>query len=214
MLLATAPVRAEEAPRPILVLGDSVLDWFSDERRAAPNVLAATLQRRVFNASVSGARLVHPNLAAQFNGLDIRGQYRPGPWSWVVIEGGANDLFAGCACADCSEVLNRLVTPDGGDGALPKLMARATADGARVLLLGYYEMPDASDELAVCENEFDELDRRQRRAAALSGAVFASPRDVIASDDLDAYDEDLLHPSLEGARRIGKLMADAISQAE
>jgi len=195
----------EGAPT-VLVLGDSVMEWNRSDNASVADVIAGMTGRAVQNNAVSGARL-------SAEGDDIRGQYQRGTWTWVVMDGGANDLGEECRCGSCGGVLDDLASPDGTRGTYPDFVRRLVAEGAGVLVMGYYMPPaGAETEFTACADEFEKLNRRlQAMASATDRVTFAPAAEVIDPDSRELYDEDLVHPSIEGSRRIGELFANIIS---
>ena len=112
-------------------------------------------------------------------------------------------------------MLDRLISADGRRGALPDLIARIRADGARVLFLGYYRAPPVRLFFRGCEDEFDALDVRVARLAARDpGVVFLSSKRVIDPSDASLFAIDRVHPSRAGSARIGRDVAATIRAAE
>jgi lysophospholipase L1-like esterase len=135
--------------------------------------------------------------------LKLDAQYRPGPWDWVVLNGGGNDLLFGCACTFCDGVLNRLVSPDGRKGAIPALMARLRASGARVVYVGYLRNPGTLTPVKACGPAGNELDRRLAKMATLnSGVDFLPMSGVVPNGDWSYHQIDRIHPSVKGSTAI------------
>lgn len=194
---------------PILVLGDSILAWNAEVGASVADVLAAKLRAEVVLAAVPGSRVL--------GGADpVPGQYVPGPWRWVVVQGGGNDLVAECGCGACDRALDRLLGRDGTGGAIADLIARIRADGASVLLWSYYAMPDdAPFPFARCGDELDEVHARLARLAASDDAiVLVDGRLAVRPADRALYDADRVHPSPSGSRVIGVQIAEALREAE
>ena len=135
------PCSADKDEAEILAIGDSILAFHSGSCASIPDVAGETLGRPVRNAAKSGAK-VSPGFGHIWG--DIRNQYLEGDWDWVVVEGGVNDLNNDCDCGECSEVLDSLVSEDGAAGDVPQLVHRALDDGARVALMGYYDVPESA----------------------------------------------------------------------
>ena len=187
-----------------VAVGDSILAW---NRSAGASVIDQIEQRTGLafaNLSVSGAQL----------GGTIPGQLPDGAFSWVVINGGANDLLRTCGCAGCEEVLDRLVSPDAQRGILPALARRATSQGARVVLLGYYDGNVTRNAFSGCQGELDELNRRMARiAASRRDVLFVDAGAVIDPADQSHWFIDHVHPSQKGSALIGDLIARAMAEA-
>jgi lysophospholipase L1-like esterase len=192
----------------VLVIGNSVMEFNIWDNAAIADVIAEATGRTVRNNGVSGARLSAPE-------GDIRSQYRPGPWEWIVVGGGANDLGDECGCGPCEATLGEMVGADGDRGEYPAFVRSIVADGSRVLVMGYYAPPaGASTELSDCGPELAALNRRlEAMARTTDGVYFASAADVIDPNNRDHYFEDLVHPSVEGSRLIGEQLAAVINAA-
>lgn len=202
----------------VLVLGDSVMEWNADQEAAIADVIAAELDRAVVNAGVSGARLSMPATNAKRGelGYDIRAQYRPRGWEWVVMDAGANDLGGECRCGPCERTLDAMVSDDGQAGEYPDFVRSVVNDGSRVLVMGYYLPPTREQtSFARCADELASLNARlERMADALDRVYYASADVVIDPADLALFDDDRVHPSVEGSRLIGLHLAEAIRAAE
>lgn len=189
----------------VLVIGDSVMEWNRSDEASIADVIAQLTNRAVQDNAVSGSLL-------SADGDDIRDQYQRGTWEWVVMDGGANDLGEACDCGPCAGVLNDLASSDGTRGTYPDFVRRLVSDGAEVLVLGYYMPPTGAEtEFTACADEFEELNRRlQEMASATDHVTFAPATDVIDPGNRGHYDADLVHPSVEGSRRIGAMLATII----
>ena len=188
----------------MLAVGDSVLAWNRLSGGDIPRVAAQATGRAVDNRSVIGARML----------TGIPGQYRDGPWDWVIVNGGANDLRGSCGCTGCDDTLDDLVTPDGQGGAMSDFARDIASRGPGVVLLGYYGTSVAGGPFAACGDELTELSRRLALLADSDPAIlFVDAKDVIDTANLDLYARDLAHPSAAGSALIGQLIADAIAAA-
>ncbi len=194
---------------PVLVLGDSIAAWNSEVGASVADVLAAKTGAEVTLAAVPGSRvLAGPDPVPQ--------QYVPGPWRWVVVQGGGNDLVAECGCGACAAALDRLIGRDGRTGAIADLVRRIRADGASVALWSYYAMPDdAPFPFARCNDELVEVHARLARLAARDdGIVLVDGREVVRPARTDLYDRDRVHPSPAGSRAVGVQVAEALLNAD
>ncbi|MEM1115843.1 MAG: SGNH/GDSL hydrolase family protein [Bacteroidota bacterium] len=190
----------------VLVIGDSVMEWNRPDNASVAHVIAELTGRSVQQSAISGALL-------SADGGDIRDQYAPGTWEWVVMDGGANDLGEECGCGPCAGVLDELASADGTRGEYPDFVRRVASDGAEVLVMGYYAPPTGAEtEFTACADEFQELSQRlQRMASATDNVTFAPAAAVIDPDNGSHYDEDQVHPSVTGSRLIGEMFADLIA---
>lgn len=188
--------------------------WLCGEEASIPDVIGRELERKVFNAAVSGAYFTD-ELSGE-TGMDIREQYIEQAWDWLVIDGGANDLNEECGCDACDGELDAIITADGSAGALPELVSAAVGQGVRVVILGYYNVPDTAEYgFADCNDLIDEYSARQELLAAAEPDVwYVDGREAFSPSDLDAYDDDHAHPSALGAQLIGEAIAAQILAAE
>lgn len=200
------PSAAEVAAADVVLLGDSILDFWREEGQDVGSVLAAELGRPVANLAVGGAAVLDG---------DIPGQHVAGDHAWVVLEGGANDLVGRCSDPSGLRTVDALVAPDGVGGGLVELARALVVEGHRVALLGYYRMPASADLYGDCGDEFDVLDGRLAALAASDDAVtFVDASGAFDVDDASLYAADGYHPSPAGSAVLGRLLADAIRTAE
>lgn len=197
----------ESGDAELLAIGDSIQAWYASDCGAVADHAGRALGLTVRNQAVSGAHLTGDDAIAD--------QVPAGDFGWVLLNGGANDVNGECDCAvegDCAGVLDALVSADGASGELPALLDRLTGAGHRVALLRYYPpLPDAGFGFDQCLAELEVL--RQRQAAAAdrrAGAWLVDPDPLV---DAELYASDGIHPSKEGARRLGELTAEVISSA-
>jgi lysophospholipase L1-like esterase len=169
----------------------------------------------VVDAARSGAHLSHPSVLLRALGFDIREQLRPGPWDWVALTGGGNDLVGLCGTPEAASARDALIGPDL-DGEIPALIARLRMSRTRVAFVGYYDAARAAPTaFTPCQPEFDAMNARLARLAASDpGLVFVDAGDVIDPSDLSLYDPDRIHPSPDGSLRIAAALARAIRMAE
>lgn len=203
----------EQAERPILFIGDSIFAWNAPEDQSIPDVLAEELGREVRNNAVPGGQFLNAPV-----GLDIRDQFylvRRMRWEWVVMMGGGNDLNAECGCGECSEIQDALLGPNGDSGRIFEFVNLAARNGRKVMFVGYYEVPtDAWFGFNECGDELIEYSRRLALMAEQSDNVwFVDAREAVTADDVSAYDEDRVHPSPEGSELVGRLVAEALTEA-
>ncbi|MEM7154149.1 MAG: SGNH/GDSL hydrolase family protein [Myxococcota bacterium] len=187
----------------MLAIGDSVLEWNAERGASIPEVAGELAGLAVTNASVSGAMLLEDEES-------IPSQYQPSDWEWVLVNGGANDVGDGCGCGDCVGQVDAIISADVGDGAMVELIDRIEADGAGIVLLGYYDIPPG--EFSDCDEEFAILHERYAQLASQRPAVlYVSMGDAIDPlADPETLDEDQIHPSVQGSAAIGALIAERI----
>ncbi|MEL6178198.1 MAG: SGNH/GDSL hydrolase family protein [Myxococcota bacterium] len=187
----------------VLAIGDSILAFHSDEGRSIPDYIAQETGLTVTNESVGGSFMLGDSRT-------IPSQYVTGDWSWVVIDGGGNDINDGCWCNDpcATDSINAILSPDGTSGVLVSLVDRITTDGAQIVLLDYYDFPVGGLNSPTCQTYFSILTERY--------TAFASTRDNVLFIDMgDAVDyrtnpeylaEDQLHPSPAASEAVGRLI--------
>ncbi len=206
-----APSAAFAEKQQVLVVGDSLLDWHRIRGTSIPQVLARQTGWKVRNRASTGAAMsgkvdeTNPRTV-------IPGQYEDGPWDWVVINGGGNDMLFKCGCARCNKVLNRILSKDGKRGILADLVKRAKADGAQVVMVGYIGNP-RPNLFSGCKDEVLELVRRQKLLAGRDRSVFYfSTREIIDINKRASFALDGFHPSQKSTRRIGAYLAATMKQ--
>ncbi len=206
-----------EAPT-VLAVGDSIMAMNGQLCQGVAGHAALAMDRAVRDQSLGGRRLDHPD-----SDDDITGQYLEGPWEWVVMTGGGNDLLQECGCnveghdeQACMDVMDSLLDLDAGTGELPDFLAMVRADeanAATVLLLGYYPFTEGSlANFDGCNAYLPELNARyQALAEREEDLVFLPTAELM---DLDAHPEriwlDGIHPSVEGSTALGELVAEHI----
>ena len=178
--------------------------WNRGAGGSVADVLQALLKEPVGDVSLSLAQIaggIGPlNIPAQLDGVTAE---------WVVVNGGANDLSINCDCSDCGAVLDRLISEDGRQGAIPSLVADLRRKGSRVIWADYYTSPRYAG--TTCEAPYRVLeDRLGRMADADAGVALIDMDDVFSPDDLSLFASDKTHPSKKGSARIAKLIASAL----
>ncbi|HGG03909.1 MAG TPA: SGNH/GDSL hydrolase family protein [Aliiroseovarius sp.] len=192
-------------------MGDSLLAAHGLSGNAVSDVAAATLGEPVTDRSVAGARIIYGLPISGALGMKIAKQYRKGPWDWVVLNGGGNDLWLGCGCNRCERRLTRLISQDGQDGKIPKLVKTLRDDGARVLYVGYLRSPGVGSPIESCRDEGDVLEARiSAMAAADDGVYFLSLADLVPYGDRSFHMVDMIHPSRKASAIIGRMIAEQI----
>ncbi|WP_238704968.1 SGNH/GDSL hydrolase family protein [Parasedimentitalea marina] len=203
-----------DQPTRILAMGDSLMAWNNISGQSIPNSIAKTLDEPVVDRSVSAARVIYRLPISGSAGLNIRKQYKPGNWEWIIVNGGGNDLLLGCGCIACDTKLDRLVSEDGTTGAIPGMVSDLRKTGAKVIYVGYLRSPGVGSAIEHCRTEGDILEQRVSRLADLdSGVYFLSLRDLVPNGDRSFHALDMIHPSIKASTAIGNKIA-AIIQAE
>lgn len=193
----------------VLVLGDSIMAWNGDVGASVAARMRALGSAHVTDRSVPGSRILAESDA-------IAKQYRPGPWTWVIVQGGGNDLVEDCACGACNATIDQLVGADGTTGAIADLVTRILRDGAAVMLWSYYEpLASAPFPFDRCGNVLEEVRARlDRLATRHERVVLLDGRDVIDPGRPDAYDRDGVHPSPHGSDAIARQIMHALRRHE
>ena len=200
---------AETAKPRVLVMGDSLMAWNGTRGAAVSDALGKMLGVTVKDHAVAGARYFYVLPLTGAAGLRIRAQFRGGPWDYVVMNGGGNDLLLGCGCGACKRMMNRLIRTDGRAGAIPDLVNDIRASGAKVIYTGYLRTPGVTSPVEVCGPLGDEMDARlARMAAATDGVIFMPLSGLVTKDgDTSYHAMDLVHPSVKGSRAIAARIA-------
>lgn len=207
LTLSTTVLACGEEPLEgdMLAIGDSILEWNAEEGASIPDAIGAELGVSMANASVSGSQVLGGEAA-------IPDQYQAGGWSWVVMDGGGNDLNDRCACGSCAEELDAILSADGRSGALASFVREVLSDGIPVVYVGYFDMPPTADfGFAACQDELEDFRTRLRALEAEQQAfLFIDPSEVISADELEYYEEDHVHPSEEGVEVAGAYVAEVV----
>ena len=210
LLLAACTTTSGPGEPRVLFVGDSVMAWNRAQGASISHAVSARTGLATRNVAVPGAGL----LSGSIFGRAIPDQIRPGPWDWIIANGGANDLNDLCNCARCDAEIDRLISRDGRVGEWPTLVARMKSAGAaQVMILGYYgPVNGGGGGFDRCNDEVAELDRRFARLAARDRRVtHVTARDVF-DGSRSLYAADLIHPSRQGSARIGALVARAMAR--
>lgn len=214
ILLAAPSVSFAGAKDDILVIGDSMLEWQSFKRASIPHVLAKKTKRKVENRAASGAKLFLTGGEGNPRSV-IPSQYTKGDWNWVIVNGGANDLFVKCGCNRCNSVLDRLISKDATKGVLPELADRIRKDGPKVILLSYYQGNERPNLFSKCERVVKELTNRQiKLAQRLNGVELVRSKFAIDPSDRSHFALDGIHLSRKGTHRVGVLLAQSLKRLE
>jgi lysophospholipase L1-like esterase len=211
LMLLASPLRAEQAH--ILAIGDSFFATYSRSEQSIPDVVARELGQKVSNRAVMGARMIYKLPLTGALGFNISRQYRPGPWNWVIMNGGGNDLWLGCNCSRCNRKMTKMISKDGTRGEIPSLVSKIRSAGARVIYVGYLRSPGRGSPIEHCRDEGDELDARIARMAQRDQGVWFVPMaDMVPYGDRSFHAADMIHPSQKGTAAAGKRVAKIIAE--
>lgn len=194
----------------IQFIGDSVMSW--NGANAIPEVTGRILGEPVDNNARPGARLTRNSLLAR----SVANQFRNGPWDWVVVNGGANDLNRDCRCASCAREIDAMISKDGLRGTWPDLVASVQAGGARsVMIVGYYGPTGRGGRTDRCADELAIVDTRLALlAAARDGVFFVDADPVMGPQTPELFASDLIHPNARGSAAIGTRIAAEIARLD
>ena len=95
--------------------------------------------------------------------------------------------------------------------------AEEVADsGVRVMIMGYYGLPEDADYgFDACMTLLPEMSARQTALADGHPMIwFADTAEVVSGNDLTMFDEDQVHPSIEGGAVVGTFLAEQILAAD
>ncbi len=210
MGLSNCGLASRQTDGDILVIGDSVMAWNRSGAGDIGSAMEAQLGREVVNRAALGAQ-IRAGSFGTLGGLSIPDQLSAGPWTWVVMNGGANDLGFSCGCTSCDAEIDLLISSDGTTGAIPDLIAKARRQQAKVLWVGYYEAPNSSA-FRGCRPGLVELERRVAEYAQThEGVFFIDSEDVFDPTNLGLFAPDQTHPSAAGSAVIGRFVAQEIA---
>ena len=185
-------------------VGDSVLAWWGNEGDSIPDKAAEGLGLSLVNSAISGAQVLDEGDEG------IPSQYLSGPWDVVLIDGGANDLADRCGCGDCDSTLDAIISADASSGVMVSLVDRALADAQQVVVFDYYRTPPGT-EFEPCFGVMEELETRYNLLASSRDRLTVVDGEAsVSADDLSDWDEDRIHPSKQGAAKVGAAIAAAL----
>ena len=194
----------------ILMMGDSMFASNSASGQSVGHVIEKLLEEPVTDRSVMGARIIYRLPISGSAGFSIPQQYREGPWDWVVLNGGGNDLWFGCGCVACNRKLNRLAS-DGGTGEIQSLIGKLRKAGSKVIYVGYLRSPGFGSPIEHCKDDGDQLEERLKAFAQQdSGVHFVSLADLVPHGDRSFHAFDKIHPSKKGSAAIARRVAQII----
>ncbi len=197
----------------MLVVGDSLLDWHRTKGNAIPQVLARQTGWKVRRRASSGAKMYLTGAEDNPRSV-ILAQYEEGPWDWVIVNGGANDLLTKCGCRRCEKVISGILSKDGKTGIMADLVKRARADGAGVIMVGYIGNP-RFNLFSGCRDDVLELVRRQKLLAGRdNGVSYFSTRAIVEIKKRSSFAFDGIHPSQRSTKRIGAYLAETMKQLD
>lgn len=213
-LTFAGPGLAEGANPSVLVMGDSLMSANRLNGGSVAKALGKELGAKVKDHSLPGARYFYILPVSGSAGMRIEAQFRGGPWDYVVMNGGGNDLLFGCGCGACKRMMDRLVSADGRAGAIPKLVSEIRATGAKVIYTGYLRTPGVTSPVEGCGPLGDKMDRRLAAMAKHDeGVTFVRLADLVKTDgDTSFHGSDLIHPSVKGSRAIATRVLGLIVQ--
>lgn len=189
----------------MLVVGDSILAWNRASGRSVADVIENETGLNVNNVAISGAEFLGPR--------SIPSQYVSDDWTWVLVDGGGNDLNGNCGTPAEAPILDALISADVTSGAYADFADQVAADGATLLIMDYYPVSVQGGPFVPCIPAFEILsDRLFRFAESRDGVIWIDTDDVIAPDNLAAYDTDLVHPTPLGSALIGKQIANVVTR--
>lgn len=198
-------IASHAAAQSVIAIGDSILEW--NDGASIPSRLSHELNLPVENRAVSGAE-ISSGFWGGLRGFDIRKQLGDDRPDILVMTGGGNDLGESCECSQaCVQEVEVLITPDG-DGELGQFLNDVTSSGTKVFFLGYAQPPVGGNEFSGCVPYFETL---AERVTQIPGVTYVSVDGVIDPANLSLYDEDRIHPSIQGSDAMARLLADAIT---
>ena len=192
----------------MLAVGDSFLDFHVEENASIPEVAAERLGYSIQNNALSGATMLGED--------GIPTQYEEGNWPWIIVSGGGNDANDECGCeASCvTGLIDSMVSEDLSSGVLTELLDQSIGNGSNVALTMYMPITaDAADGFGNCVDVLATLTTRYEALAdSREEVLFVNSGDIISPETTpEAYEEDGVHPSVEGSAMIGEYIAEKIS---
>ena len=202
----------DKSPR-ILAMGDSMMAWHAGRDQGIADGVEQILREPVIDRSVVGARVLYHLPLTGAMGLNISKQYAPGNWDWIILNGGGNDLWLGCGCSRCDRKMNRMISADGQNGEIARMVRMMRSSGAQVIYVGYLRSPGVGSIIEHCREEGNELESRiARMARADSGVHFVSLQDLVPYGDRSFHSGDRIHPSKKASKAIAMRIAEIINR--
>ncbi len=206
-----APLPGSKSDARIVMLGDSVFAWWRGTGQSVGDAMSADLDQPVANFSIVSARITQQNPVMKLTRLNIPNQFDRRAADWIVVNGGANDLYFECLCLRCDTVIDQLVDETGTQGEIPAFLTELRETGAKVMYVGYHRSGGLGGPYDRCTSRLDVVETRLADfAAAQDGIFFADMSDVFPPRDRSYYDGDLIHPSVKGSAAIGARIAELI----
>lgn len=200
-----------KSPR-ILAMGDSMMAWHAGDDQGIADGVEQILKEPVIDRSVVGARIIYHLPITGAMGLNISKQYVPGNWEWVIINGGGNDLWLGCGCSRCNSRMDRMLSSDGQQGEIARMVRQIRQNGAQVIYVGYLRTPGVNSIIEHCRDEGNELEARiDRLAKADRGVHFVSLQDLVPHGDRSYHGGDRIHPSRKASDAIARRIVGIIN---
>lgn len=195
----------------ILLMGDSLFATNTLSGRSVAQVIESELGEEVIDRSVRGSRFLYELPISGSLGFNVSKQFQQGPWDWVVLTGGGNDLWLGCGCSRCDITMSQLISHNAVHGEIPRLVNRLRRAGTKVIYVGYLRSPGVQTLIDHCRDEGEELERRIRLMSnADPGFHFISLAEVVPYGDRSFHQIDLIHPSIKASIAIGRRISSLI----
>lgn len=197
----------------ILMMGDSLLAWNQTSGSSVSHVLEDLTKQEIIDRSVVGARIFYPLPVSGALGLSIPAQYREGPWDWVILNGGGNDLWMSCGCSRCDALISRMISEDGTSGKLVEMAQDYMKRGAKVLFVGYLHSPGFSGGFENCADDGAAFEARVANFSKKNKGFFYVPlHDLVPHGDESFHDSDKVHPSRKGSAHIAARIAPVLQK--
>lgn len=184
----------------VLAVGDSVLAWNNDRCHGIPERAGLVAGVHADNRAVSGT--VMHEIASQYDAARLERS-----WDVVVVDGGGNDVNSFCECGECDAVLDDVRTRTN------ELLDLMRDDGARVVLVDYFGFDErAWYGFDRCETALADLQAQHEAIDAERDDVTLVDLGALVTPEShpEAYTFDYVHPSDEGSRILGELLAESL----
>ena len=104
--------------------------------------------------------------------------------------------------------MQRLISPHGQHGEIPRLVSALRAKGSRVAYVGYLRSPGFDTPVDYCKRVGNELEARIARMAERDpGVLYLQSGALVPHGDKSFHSWDLIHPSAKGSQSIGNALA-------